>query len=123
MTITPTTADRAYRGAVAFAPEDAVKGILNEVQEDMSALAEDARTLRFNRAQYSSCGATIATIGISAGIFNVAGISNRKLVNHAAAMTPPTFSTPLQRPSPPAPAPEISTLAEFQESMEMRGFE
>ena len=30
---------------VAFAPEDAVKEILNEVQEDMSALAEDARTL------------------------------------------------------------------------------
>ena len=45
--ITPDDSQLALlEGAVvAFAPEDAVKEILNEVQEDMSALAEDARTL------------------------------------------------------------------------------
>lgn len=44
------TPDQDGQGALpaaveAFAPEDAVNEILNEVQEDMSALAEDARAL------------------------------------------------------------------------------
>ena len=112
---------------VAFAPEDAVKEILNEVQEDMSALAEDARTLPLQAVpQLRQIAAPPSPRSQSVRVSSTLPASAIASSSIApAAIAPPTFSpppptpTPLPRPSPPAPAPEISTLAEFQESMEI----
>jgi len=114
---------------VAFAPEDAVKEILNEVQEDMSALAEDARTLPLQAVpQLRQIAAPPSPRSQSVRVSSTLPASAIASSSIApAAVAPPTFSTPtptptptpLPRPSPPAPAPEISTLAEFQESMEI----
>jgi hypothetical protein len=50
--ITTETGVRALHGtADVFAPEDAVNEILNEVQEDMTALAEDARAFPLESAR------------------------------------------------------------------------
>ena len=104
---------------VAFAPEDAVKEILNEVQEDMSALAEDARTLPLQAVpqlrQIAAPPSPRSESVRASSTLPASAIASSSIA--PAAIAPPTFSTP--RPSPPAPAPEISTLAEFQESMEI----
>ena len=106
---------------VAFAPEDAVKQILNEVQEDMSALAEDARTLPLQAVpQLRQIAAPPSPPSQSVRASSTSPASAIASSTIApAAIAPPTFSTPLPRPSPPAPEPEISTLAEFQESIEI----
>jgi len=124
--ITPNDRQPALlEGAVvAFAPEDAVKEILNEVQEDMSALAEDARTLPL-QAVPPQLRQIVAPPSPRSESVRGSSTSPASAIASSsiapAAMAPPTFSPPppLQRPSPPAPEPEISTLAEFQESMEI----
>jgi len=106
---------------VAFAPEDAVKQILNEVQEDMSALAEDARTLPLQAVpqlrQIAAQPSPPSQSVLASSTLPASAIASSTIA--PAAIAPPTFSTPLPRPSPPAPEPEISTLAEFQESIEI----
>ena len=106
---------------VAFAPEDAVKQILNEVQEDMSALAEDARTLPLQAVpqlrQIAASPSPPSQSVLASSTLPASAIASSTIA--PAAIAPPTFSTPLPRPSPPAPEPEISTLAEFQESIEI----
>ena len=106
---------------VAFAPEDAVKQILNEVQEDMSALVEDARTLPLQAVpQLRQIAPPPSPPSQSVPASStVPASANASSTIAPAAIAPPTFSTPLPRPSPPAPEPEISTLAEFQESIEI----
>ncbi|HET9569055.1 MAG TPA: hypothetical protein VFP16_11835 [Vicinamibacterales bacterium] len=106
---------------VAFAPEDAVKQILNEVQEDMSALAEDARTLPLQAVpqlrQIAASPSPPSQSVLASSPLPASATASSTIA--PAAIAPPTFSTPLPRPSPPAPEPEISTLAEFQESIEI----
>jgi len=106
---------------VAFAPEDAVKQILNEVQEDMSALAEDARTLPLQAVpqlrQIAASPSPPSQSVLASSTLPASAIASSTIA--PAAIAPPTFSTPLPRPSPPVPEPEISTLAEFQESIEI----
>jgi hypothetical protein len=106
---------------VAFAPEDAVKQILNEVQEDMSALVEDARTLPLQAVpqlrQIAPPPSPPSQSVLASSTLPSSAIAGSTIA--PAAIAPPTFSTPLPRPSPPAPEPEISTLAEFQESIEI----
>ena len=106
---------------VAFAPEDAVKQILNEVQEDMSALAEDARTLPLQAVpqlrQITASPSPPSQSVLASSTLPASTIASSTIA--PTAIAPPTFSTPLPRPSPPAPEPEISTLAEFQESIEI----
>jgi len=106
---------------VAFAPEDVVKEILNEVQEDMSALAEDARTLPLQAVpqlrQITAPPPPPSQSVLASSTLPASAIASSTIA--PAAIAPPTFSTPLPRPSSPAPEPEISTLAEFQESIEI----
>jgi RodZ C-terminal domain len=121
--ITPDDSQLALlEGAVvAFAPEDAVKEILNEVQEDMSALAEDARTLPLQAVpqlrQITAPPSPPSQSVLASSTLPASAIASSTIA--PAAIAPPTFSTPLPRPSSPAPEPEISTLAEFQESIEI----
>jgi hypothetical protein len=121
--ITPNDSQPALlEGAVvAFAPEDAVKEILNEVQEDMSALAEDARALPLHAVpqlrQIAAPPLPQPQSVLASSTLSASAIASSTIA--PAAIAPPTFSTPLPRPSPPAPEPEISTLAEFQESIEI----
>jgi Domain of unknown function (DUF4115) len=120
--ITPDDSQPALlEGAVvAFAPEDAVKAILNEVQEDMSALAEDARALPLQAVpQLRQIAAPPLSPSQSVRASSVPASAIASSTIAPAAIAPPTLSTPLPRPSPPAPEPEISTLAEFQESIEI----
>ena len=121
--ITPDDSQLALlEGAVvAFAPEDAVKEILNEVQEDMSALAEDARTLPLQAVpqlrQITAPPSPPSQSVLASSTLPASAIASSTIA--PAAIAPPTFSTPMTRPSSPAPEPEISTLAEFQESIEI----
>jgi hypothetical protein len=121
--ITPDDSQLALlEGAVvAFAPEDAVKEILNEVQEDMSALAEDARSLPLQAVpqlrQITAPPSPPSQSVLASSTLPASAIASSTIA--PAAIAPPTFSTPLPRPSSPAPEPEISTLAEFQESIEI----
>jgi hypothetical protein len=78
----------------AFVTDDAVNEILNEVQDDMTALAEDAKAIPLQAAPQ---------------------------VRQITAAPPPafpssSFTTPLQRPS--ALTPEVSPLAEFPQSID-----
>ena len=96
--------------------------ILNEVQEDMSALAEDARTLPLQAVpQLRQIAAPPSPpIAISAGIFNVAGISDRELVDRARSYrTSNVLRRRYRGHRHRHRQPEISTLAEFQESIEI----
>jgi hypothetical protein len=106
---------------VAFAPEDVVKEILNEVQEDMSALAEDARTLPLQAVpqvrQITAPPSSPSQSVLVSSTLPASAIAGSTIA--PAAIAPAAFSTPLPRPSPPTPEPEISTLAEFQESIEI----
>jgi hypothetical protein len=121
--ITPDDSQLALlEGAVvAFAPEDAVKEILNEVQEDMSALAEDARTLPLQAVpqlrQITAPPSPPSQSVLASSTLPASAIASSTIA--PAAIAPPTFSTPMPRPSSPAPEPEISALAEFQESIEI----
>ena len=121
--ITPDDSQLALlEGAVvAFAPEDAVKEILNEVQEDMSALAEDARTLPLHAVpqlrQITAPPSPPSQSVLASSTLPASAIASSTIA--PAAIAPAAFSTPLSRPSSPAPEPEISTLAEFQESIEI----
>lgn len=118
--ITPDDSQLALlEGAViAFAPEDAVKEILNEVQEDMSALAEDARTLPLQAVpQVRQIAAPPSQSVRPSSTLAASAIASSTIA--PAPIAPPAFSTALPRPSPPAPEPEISTLAEFQQSIEI----
>jgi hypothetical protein len=102
----------------AFAPEDAVNEILNEVQEDMSALAEDARTLPLQAVpQLRQIAAppppsqpVIASSALPASTIASSPIA-------PSVVAPSLFATPLSRPL--APQPEISPLFEFPESIEI----
>jgi uncharacterized protein DUF4115 len=104
---------------VAFAPEDVVKEILNEVQEDMSALAEDARTLPLQAVpqlrQITALPSSPSQSVLVSSTLPASAIASSTIA--PAAIAPAAFPTPLPRP--PTPEPAISTLAEFQESIEI----
>ena len=103
--ITPDDSQLALlEGAVvAFAPEDAVKEILNEVQEDMSALAEDARTLPLQAVpqlrQITAPPSPPSQSVLASSTLPASAIASSTIA--PAAIAPPTFSTPMPRPSRP----------------------
>ena len=120
--ITPDDSHAALsEGAVdAFAPEDAVNDILNEVQEDMSALAEDARTLPLQAVpQMRQIAAALPPPPPSQPVTASSTLPASTIASSPitpSVVAPSLFATPLSRP--PAPQPEIS-LPEFQESIEI----
>ncbi len=99
----------------AFAPEDAVNEILSEVQEDMTALAEDARALPL-RAPYQVRQITapsppaITPPAIVPTTFDTSSIATPLLAS-------PSIATP--RPRPPAQQPDPSPIFELSESLEV----
>ena len=97
------TPDHASQGALPaavemFAPEDAVNEILNEVQEDISALAEDARALPLQAVQVRRIAAPPPPPPSPPPVFSAS-------TPHTPTVAPP--------PAQPDPAP----LPEFPESI------
>jgi hypothetical protein len=95
----------------AFAPEDAVNEILNEVQDDMTALAEDAKAVPLQAIpqmrQIAAPAPTIVT---------------PKLEKIETSTIPTSlFAAPLPRT--PAPPPDVAPLTEFAESIEIPGLD
>jgi len=115
--ITPHHDGQAALPAVfqAFAPEDAVNEILSEVQEDMTALAEDARALPLRTAyQVRQIAAppppAITPPAIAPTTFDTSSIATPLPASPAIA-TPP--------PRPPAQQPNSSPIFELSESLEV----
>jgi hypothetical protein len=108
----------------AFAPEDAVNEILNEVQEDMTALAEDARALPLQAVpQLRQITAPPAPITPMAPVVLAPPVAAPTI---APPPPPPKIEAPtfavspfatLQRPS--TPPPDTSPLAEFPQPIEI----
>lgn len=107
----------------AFAPEDAVNEILNEVQADMTALAEDARALPLQAVpQLRQIAPPPAPMASLAPVVLAPPAAAPTIATPTPKIETPTFgaspfSTPLQRPS--TPPPDTSPLAEFPQPMEI----
>jgi len=125
--ITPDETRAALPAAAvdSFAPDDAVNEILNEVQEDMTALAEDAKALPLQAVPQMRqiTAAPIAPSPVAPPSIAAAPIAPAPIT--APTIAPSMFATPLPRPvaPQPAPQPEISLLSEFRESNEIPDFE
>lgn len=104
--ITPDQDSQAALPAAvdAFAPEDAVNEILNEVQDDITALAEDARALPLQAVPPAKQIAAPPPPPPPAPTFSFSTLK-------APAVAPPPPKT--------APEPEPSALSEFPESIEI----
>jgi hypothetical protein len=111
-----------------FVPEDAVNEILSEVQEDMSALAADAKALPLQALpQVRQIAAPLPSVAppppvapqVQAAPEPEPTIVTPRLATPRTEMpvfTPASFSTPLQRPS--TPPANTSSLTEFSPAVE-----
>jgi hypothetical protein len=130
------TPDHEGQGALpaaveAFVPEDAVNEILNEVQDDMTALAEDARSLPLQAVPQVRQIAPPPPPPSPPPTFFPSSFDAPAATGAAAKTPPPIAPTPSARPTlatpliatppsrQPAPQPEPSPLSEFPEAIEI----
>jgi hypothetical protein len=111
--ITPIS-QAALPAVEAFAPEDAVNEILNEVQDDITALAEDARALPLQTAPQVRQIAAPAPPP-SPPVF----VSSTPAPTIVTPRAEPRVETPRPPAPPPAPQAEVAPLDEFAQSIEI----
>ena len=105
--ITSESAVRALTGATdVFAPEDAVNEILNEVHDDMTALAEDAKTLPLKAVP------PVRQIGPSSATPPPVASGSTLRTTPTSVAPPVTLSSPRPSAPPPEIAPAIVAMPE-----------